>query len=476
MDNSIIKILKMKYTLLVICIFAVFVLLIISFIHLNSNSLGTGEQLYHLRMASEIANSKKIPSVDSQTIENRMYMMSPYHIVLALFILLFGDELSIIALPVILGIIMLIVFILTLKQMGIDRERITTIVFLVILSPTFLTIFSTLNEPSLILVLMFLAFYLLITFKSVILQILSFFIFTATLFFDLFTAVIAIAFFMLGYSMEKAKKGVIRLWIIFFIVVVLIYYKSGQFYMLFAYAKEPYLGVLLSDIGSSMGLSIFFLVLSLVGLGVFWKRKGELWLIYLIVLLVGIGFLLFKNPAMPYALFFLGIFAGFGSYRILVSQWKLKMLKDLTLLLILCGLFFSTLSYLNRIKASDMDGTLLDSLKWIQKNGKEGSVLSYQGYGFAIEYISNMPAVTDDFSSEKFINLSNYLFMLRNLDRIRQISEEYNIRYILITPEMKTGTVWSGKDEGILFLLRNNDIFRKVYEKNGVEVWEFPQG
>ena len=473
MDEFILKILKHRRIFLFVWVFAILLLLILAFLHLNYG-LGDekSEEFYHSRMASEIANSGKIPSIDTGTIENRSYNINPYHILLAIFISFFGKEFSIIILPLILGIIMLLVFILTLNQMGIDKERVVLIVFLTIITPNFLTTFSTLNDSSLVLVLMFLSFYLLITFKSWILQFLSFLIFTLALFFNLFAALIAIAFLFLGYSIEKTKTSISRLGIVLLVFVAFLYYVNVPLSNLLIHSKEPYLGVLLSDVGSFVGFSTFFLVLSLIGMGVFWKRKSELWLIYLIAFLLFLGFFLFKNLVVSYALLFLGMFAGFGFYRIIISQWKLNLLKDLTILLILCGLLFSTISYLNRVNNVEFNPGLLEALQWMEKNGKEGNVLSYQGYGFAIEYITGQPVVADSFSTEKYVNLSNNLFGLRNIDKVKDLSKEYNIRYILITPEMRNGLIWSRNEEGMLFLLKNSENFNKVFDKDNYEVWE----
>ena len=175
---------------------------------------------------------------------------------------------------------------------------------------------------------------------------------------------------------------------------------------------------------------------------------------------------------MAYALFFLGIFAGFGFYRILIGKWKLELLKDLTIVLILCGLLFSTLSYLKSARDIKFDPTMSEALQGIEKNVENGTILSYPGYGFAIEYYTENPVVADYLSSQKAINLSDTLFRLRNLDEFERLAEQNNIKYIVITPEMNQGLVWDREDQGLLFLLKNSESFNSVFDKNGYEVWE----
>ncbi len=37
---------------------------------------------------------------------------------------------------------------------------------------------------------------------------------------------------------------------------------------------------------------------------------------------------------------------------------------------------------------------------------------------------------------------------------------------------MKSGKVWEEEGEGLQFLFSNNETFRNVYDKDGIEIWE----
>ena len=54
------------------------------------------------------------------------------------------------------------------------------------------------------------------------------------------------------------------------------------------------------------------------------------------------------------------------------------------------------------------------------------------------------------------------------------VIQELNIDYIIITDEMKYGLVWTEDEQGMLFLLRNNETFKKIYVSpdNSTELWE----
>ena len=43
---------------------------------------------------------------------------------------------------------------------------------------------------------------------------------------------------------------------------------------------------------------------------------------------------------------------------------------------------------------------------------------------------------------------------------------------IWIDSQMKDGQVWTKEDEGLLFLFSNKETFRRVYNKEGIEIWE----
>ncbi|MBR9691538.1 hypothetical protein GOV06_02025, partial [Candidatus Woesearchaeota archaeon] len=70
-------------------------------------------------------------------------------------------------------------------------------------------------------------------------------------------------------------------------------------------------------------------------------------------------------------------------------------------------------------------------------------------------------------------NDSNTTFYSRNLKTTRSILDKYNIRYIWIDPKMKQGQVWTREEQGILFLFRNSETFKKLYSKDDIEIWEY---
>ena len=78
----------------------------------------------------------------------------------------------------------------------------------------------------------------------------------------------------------------------------------------------------------------------------------------------------------------------------------------------------------------------------------EGIVLTYQGYGYLVEYFAQKKSFLDDSSPnyEGYYSLKSVeqeIFSSRNLEETDSLLKSHNIKYLIITPEMKKGLVWN---------------------------------
>ena len=128
---------------------------------------------------------------------------------------------------------------------------------------------------------------------------------------------------------------------------------------------------------------------------------------------------------------------------------------------------------------SNMDPDLgtTSSLEWLQSQNF-GVVFSHYEKGFWIEGIANKSVVMDglfDYSPdvEQRYNDSMTLFNSRNLKNTMTILDKYNVTYIWIDNKMKTGQVWEKENQGLLFLLKNSEKFKRVYYLNKIEIWKY---
>jgi len=169
------------------------------------------------------------------------------------------------------------------------------------------------------------------------------------------------------------------------------------------------------------------------------------------------------------------VFSGYTIYYFLNNKWTIKFLKNLTILVIACGLLFSLLSFVTRMNQFGPNQDFLDAMDFLSAREK-GNVLTHYSYGFRLNHLSghypiltiNMPMTLNP--SDRFTDV-NSLFSIRNLKEAQYLLQKYNIKYILITPEMKEGLVWSNENEGLLFLFRNKDEFKNIYNHD-IDIWE----
>lgn len=471
-----------KQTFLIIILITLSVLTLPLIIrHYEYNSVLLGEDpYYHMRMAEHIAENRWIP--DKDPLVERSYTLNPYHIILAISSSFISLEASSKIIPLLLGMITILFFYLILKSSMSNKMNRLMIVLLFATSPLFIFTFTTSNHYSLILFLNILGFYFFMQ-KKPFFTLLTLFAFSVIPFFNFFNALITIILLLIFTLSTRSdiKK--------FYIVSIGVMIKTTIFHITFFQnyglpQKIPFItrNILqesLSDLGALMGFGTFILFLALIGLIVTWKKQKEYTYIYpFTILLVIISFFLGTYTNI-YLNVIVCILAGFGIFTLLKRRWELKLIKNLTLIILVCGLLFSTISYISRFSNFQPDQDVINSLEWLNKNSANNEkVFSHYKNGFWIEAIAKRPILLDnlyphiDDALEKFSD-SQKIFYSMSLKETKSLLKKQNITYIWIDKPMKSGLVWTEEKQGLLFLFQNNETFKKVYNHTSIEIWEF---
>jgi uncharacterized membrane protein len=233
---------------------------------------------------------------------------------------------------------------------------------------------------------------------------------------------------------------------------------------------------LFSDLGSNFGVSIFIIFLAVFGLNYLWKDKYKHLTLYLILLLFII--LLFYFPSfIVYLNFMLAFLSALGIIYLLRSRWESEAIRKLTMWLLVIGLIFSTITFLGENSKQEPNSDLYESLKFLNTyDTSESVVLSHYSYGKLINSISNKKNMMDtDYLYAPKLNEryddSQKLFHTRNINIAFNLTDKYNIEYILITKKMKEGLIWNQEDEELLFLLNSANEFKKIYSNDETEIW-----
>ena len=422
-------------------------ILIIFVLSTNIYSMGT-ENYYDLRISKQVVTGDFYDDISDRTIKP-----NPYHFVLGWFVIILGDVLAIKVLPLILSIGLALMVFLWLKKL--DKDTMPFILSVFVLSPIFIKSLFVTNASVLALIIMLFGLYYLDTKKSYFLLLIPFF--------PIINTLVLFMFLLLYYRNLKNKNY----FFIFLLFLLSLFYHANFYFSHGISSGLFFLNIsLIHDFGSFFGFSVFTLLLVLYYLS--FSNKSKLLLLYLLLLsslafLIGNDTLLFANLLVAY-------FGGLGLYNLFHSNWELKDLKKFSILATIFGILFSSM-FINSVSPSD---EIINGSFWLKNNVDENDIiLSSPENGFWIRYFSDRKVVLDGYISPYYLKKlknSNEFFHTRNLKNAKSLANDLNFTYVFIDENMKS-SLWKKKDSGLLFLLRNNETFEKVYD-DGMQIWK----
>lgn len=438
----------------------------------GNNSLIGAQPYYHARIAESIIMGDF--GRDSMIYEERDYTLVPYHFILTGAGYILGVDIASKLLPFAFGIFSLVLFYLLLRQFAIGPfERFITSILLVISPPfIYLSTVSTPNSLSVFLSLLGLFFFLRKKTSFFILSLLCFAIASLSGLFNIALLALLLLFFKVIDEEHGAKA---HLAILMMGIIYLV--RPMGFYVGFEFEAPLLLKSFLSGLGAKIGFSIFSIILAVIGLFYSWKNKRKFYPLYTALAFIIFSSLYMGAEANLYANFLVVFFAALGLKKIRAVQWSFMSVRDLSFMVIACGLLFTTISYMDRFPGSYPSTSMADGLEWLKENSEENSlVISHTSRGFWIESIAQRPVLADSFV-ESIRNYKtkqqdiNGIFYDVDLDDTMALLGKYGVKYILVDSEMRNGLVWSKEKEGLLYLFRNNKTFERVYAVNDTEIW-----
>ncbi len=459
------------YTYLLIVLIAAIFLLTPLFVRLVLHEpMLIGEEPYlHARIAQEVLDGK---------MGFFEYKLTPYHLLLVGVGRFVGVYLASVVAPPILGVLSMIALIQIFKRLNIDLLTKNTILIILASSPAFiyLFVFSTPNALAVFLTLAGLVFLVKNRKMQMFVGVLLFLLAALS---GLFNLVLCFGIILLLVVKKKRRKVLLFGILVLVLLLTLPYHLINFTLRDTIYQFRPkMLEDSVTDFGALIGFSVFNLFLALSGFVFSWKRKREYALFYFMFFVVFMfGLFLNKNYNM-YWNFVVVYFSGLGFVYLLRAKWELKLVKELTVLIILCGLIFSTIAYTKQLALMQPSEEVFEGLEWL-KGEETGVVLSHYSRGYWIEYISDKPAFVDSGYNPKtlgLLNVSDQIFYSRDLLYTNNTFGAYNITYVFIDKEMRQGLVWVKEEQGFLFLLRNNETFKNLYNTPQTEVWKYIGG
>ena len=460
------KFLKLENDARAIIFVLIIALLVLLGPHIMNYIFGAGlnsDGSYYSRLGKNVLNGDLFDGLTNRVI-------SPYGLpfVIALFGLVMPLKIASVFLGVILGLLSVYLFFIILRKFKVELIlRIVSCVVLV-LSPPFLYLFYGFNKYAFPIVLSLLVFYFFIKERRnlFVLSFASVGLFSfGILFLNLFL------FFIYTLLIKRKEfRFFLRVLLIslfaFLISYIPIFWKFGlpEIFILDGFFRN-----FISDLGGKFGLGIFGVLIGATGLVFSWKDKKNYVLFYIgffVLLLLAIRF----SAVIFYFNFLLSFLIAIAFIFLIKRKWESKTIKNLMLIVMICGLLFSSLSYMNRI-ANIPNKEFVDGLDFL--DGK-GMVFSSYENGFWITSRENKVVMDEIFWHTKDVGErwrdSEKLFKGSNLENSLEIIDRYDIEYIFIDNKMKT-EIWDNKKDGLLFLL-DSGRFEKVFDNNVVEIWK----
>ena len=234
------------------------------------------------------------------------------------------------------------------------------------------------------------------------------------------------------------------------------------------YHAQQLLPDFISDFGGLGGISFFLIILAFIGLAVTWKSK--FYPAYIFVPIIVLAYL-FNTQT----IFFLGIltifFASVGFIKLFDQKWILVIIKQFTLLLLLLGIFFSTLTYFNTLPDDQPTKQAQDALLWIEDHIDEDAIVfSLPEESYYLSYLAQREPFFKPHSHDQLkANLTHTILYSNYIQELFPILEENSITLLYVSPKMKSQL---GTEQGLLFLLQN-ERFKMVYSVEQTEIWKF---
>ncbi len=420
---------------------------------------------YHAKIAEDIMQGTLYPKNE--------YPFDPYNYLLAFA----GRYVSILTatnlIPFIAGVLSTVFFYLLLRRLGFTLNQTSLIVLFWVISPLYVYSFTVSNPFSIIILLNLLGFWFLLNRK---LSWLSIPVFALIPFFGIQHAVLTILL-LFFYSMRdrsRLRQCTAAILLLFAESACLVYFGV---YGMQNQASFGYTNILQDNIvglGAVLGFSFITMMLAVIGLVKSWKKRDIFASLYIILILLFSASYFLNSQFKIILNIILSLYAALGLIAIIRMKWEQRLIRNLTLMILILGIVFSSVSYMHRLSFMGPNLSTIDNLTWLGNNTRQGDVvLSDYMNGYWIEYFSGRKAAVRPDSDYIAYNETLALLRTRNEERARQLLEKYRITYIFVDSK----TLADMKDEnnriGLQFLMQNSADFVMVRRNKGIEIWRY---
>ncbi len=228
------------------------------------------------------------------------------------------------------------------------------------------------------------------------------------------------------------------------------------------------------ELAGVQAYSFIILALAIIGLLSLWERNTKS-VAVLLFLFLSFVFSLFYAESRIIVSMALAVYAGIAIISIIQREWNVEAIKNITLLLILCSVVFSFVVAIDNA-FSDVSTEKIQGIQYLSTSDPGEVMLSAERNGFMMSYFSGRKSFVDGISHryeeyDERINVAETIYYSRNLESLESTLKDNGISYVLVDNRMRQGEVWTGDNEGVLFLFRHANAFVKIFENAEVVVY-----
>jgi hypothetical protein len=271
------------------------------------------------------------------------------------------------------------------------------------------------------------------------------------------------------FFLEFFKKENKHALLVFIMFIALLFFSSFfSFHQPFTFPFVFDINALFSFLGGLYGYSLFLVLLGIGGFFLYHAsaKQPRQKLFHAGILILS----LFFEPARLVGILLLTFYSLQGFISLISDNWHNKTLQQLTAVLFLCILLFSTMSYLNEEinRAPTIEHvqalTYLRATITQHPDHETAKILSDPSQAAFVSFFSGLDVYVD--SNKELLSSQQAAFISSTL-------HDERIAFIFIDPYMLQGGVWQRPDEGLLFVMNYDARFKNIFDQAGYRLYYF---
>lgn len=240
--------------------------------------------------------------------------------------------------------------------------------------------------------------------------------------------------------------------------------------------KDFLFSSLFVEFGYYGGLSFIFFIIGFLGVFTFWVRDSDN-IFYLVVSVVSLLLGVYFVELLLFSVLYLSYTGMLFVLYLIDKSWYIKDLKFYTLILVVCSYLFVMIIFLNGVIT--VDDNKLDALNFLSSvNSGEGVVFSsFENHDLIVgltgrDVFSNNPVLIFNADKERVEDFEILISSFR-YGEVLDIVNKYDLKYFFIDVSMLNGNYFRSRQDGLLFVLFNNNNFELIFDDGEVFIFEF---